>query len=127
VEPLGLTGRVRTIAGSNVGLPDMTTPIRSDAADAIIAEAMANSDLPLFVTLGAGLTELASAYLLEPRIAGRFTAVWIGGPEHRGHAPAPPRHDGPDDSEYNTRIDIDAARVVFDAPIPLWQVPRNVY
>jgi hypothetical protein len=125
IDLLGLSGTIRTVAGSNVALVDRATPIPSAGAAAIIEEAMAASDLPLYVTLGAGLTELASAYLLEPRIADRMTAVWIGGPEHPGLAPAPPQ--GPDMSEYNTRIDIKAAQVVFDSPIPLWQVPRNVY
>jgi hypothetical protein len=127
VELLGRSGQVRTIAGSNVGLTDTSTPIRSEAAEAIVAEAMRESELPLYVTCGAGLTEIASAYLLEPRIADRLTVVWIGGPEHPGHASAPPRADGPDPSEYNTRIDIDAARVVFASSLPLWQVPRDVY
>ncbi|HEX7491784.1 MAG TPA: nucleoside hydrolase [Candidatus Limnocylindrales bacterium] len=127
VELLGLTGRVRTLEGSNSSLPDRNTPLRSAAAEAIVAEAMRDSDLPLFVTLGGGLTELASAYLLEPRIAERLTAVWIGGTEYPGIAEAPPRAQGPDESEYNTTIDIAAAQVVFDSPIPLWQVPRDAY
>jgi hypothetical protein len=127
VRLLGLEGQVRTIAGSNVGLDDRTTPIASAAALAIVAEAMADSELPLYLTCGAGLTEVASAWLIEPRIAERLTVVWIGGPEHPGHAWAPPDPDGPEVSEYNTRIDIAAARVVFDSPLPLWQVPRDVY
>ncbi|WP_024287346.1 nucleoside hydrolase [Cellulomonas sp. KRMCY2] len=127
VDLLGLTGRVTTLEGSNTALADRFTPIRSAAAEAIVAEAMRESDLPLYVTLGAGLTELASAYLLEPRIAERLTAVWIGGPEHPGLAVAPPRAGGPEVSEYNLRIDVTAAQVVFDSPIPLWQVPRDAY
>lgn len=127
LDLLGMAGQVPTLAGSNVALADTATPITSAAAEAIVAEAMTPSDLPLYVALGAGLTELASAYLIEPRIADRLTAVWIGGPEHAGLAWAPPPADGPETSEYNTRIDIAAARVVFDSPIPLWQVPRDVY
>jgi inosine-uridine nucleoside N-ribohydrolase len=127
VELLGLTGQVRTVAGSNVALADVSTPIPSDAARAIIDEAMSDSVLPLFVACGAGLTEVASAYLMEPRIAGRLTVVWIGGPEHPGHAWAPPRAEGPEPSEYNTRIDIAAARVIFESSVSLWQVPRDVY
>jgi inosine-uridine nucleoside N-ribohydrolase len=127
VDLLGLAGQVLTLAGSNVALSDAHTPIRSAAALAIVEEAMTDSDLPLYVTCGAGLTELASAYLIEPRIAERLTVVWIGGPEYPGHAVAPPHPDGPEVSEYNTRIDITAARVIFDSTLPLWQVPRNVY
>lgn len=127
VDLLGLTGRVRTLEGSNNALTDRTTPIESPGARVIVEEAMADSPLPLFVTLGAGLTELASAYLLEPRIADRLVAVWIGGPEHPGLAEAPPRPEGPDPCEYNLRIDIPAAQVVFDSAVPLWQVPRDAY
>ena len=47
---------------------------------------------------------------LEPRIAEHLTAVWIGGPEHPG-VPAPPGGDVP---EYNLRIDVTAAQVVFN-------------
>lgn len=62
------------------------------------------------------LTDIASAYLLEPAIAGRLTVIWIGG----GRYPA----GGP---EFNLGNDIHAANVVFSSPIPLWQVPKNVY
>jgi purine nucleosidase len=118
---LELLGRdAEAVAGSNHALGD--TP--SAGAELIVREAMrTDTDLPLYVTFGAGLTELASAYRLEPAIAGRLTAVWIGGPEYPG-APAFPGS-GP---EYNLKIDVDAARVVFnDSDIDLWQVPRNVY
>lgn len=127
VELLGLSGSVRTVAGSEVGLVDRATPQPSAGVEAIVTEAMTDDPRPLFVTLGAGLTELASAYLREPRIAERLTAVWIGGPEHPGLAVAPPRGEGPEVSEYNERIDLLAAQVVFDSPIPLWQVPRDAY
>src|SRR3712207_9481206 len=59
------------------------------------------------------------------RSADRLTAVWIGGPEYSDPAPPPPGASG---MEYNLRIDVTAAQVVFnDSTIPLWQVPRNVY
>src|SRR3712207_8005339 len=59
------------------------------------------------------------------RSADRLTAVWIGGPEYPDLAPPPPGASG---MEYNLRIDVTAAQVVFnDSTIPLWQVPRNVY
>jgi purine nucleosidase len=127
-EILGLAGRadVRVLAGSNVGLADRTAPIESPAALALVAEAMREDvDTPLYVCAGAGLTEIASAWLLEPRIAERLTLVWIGGPEHPGLALPPP------DAmpiEYNLLIDVVAASVVFgDSAIPIWQVPRDAY
>lgn len=123
---LGRGGGLSVVPGSNVALADEHTAIDSPGARAIVTEAMReDTDLPLFVACGAGLTQLASAWLLEPRIAERLTAVWIGGQEHPGIAPAPPNGDP---VEYNLNIDVAAARVVFnDSPIPLWQVPRDAY
>ncbi|SMG19055.1 nucleoside hydrolase [Agreia pratensis] len=122
----GLAGHVPVVAGSNVGLSDRATPIRSAATDAIIAEAMRDdTELPLYLACGAGLTEVASAWLLEPRIAERLTLVWIGGPEHSGLAVPPPGSTG---AEYNLNIDLIAGQVVFgDSDIPIWQIPRDAY
>ena len=114
------------IAGSELPLASRTEPQRSAAAEAIVAEAMRDdTDLPLFVVLGAGLTELASAYLLEPAIADRLTAVWIGGPEYAELGAVPPRT--PCRSSTTSTSTCWPAQVVFDSPIPLWQVPRNAY
>jgi len=127
-EILGLAGRsdVRVLAGSNVGLTDRTTPISSPAALALVEEAMRDDvDTPLYVCAGAGLTEVASAWLIEPRIAERLTLIWIGGPEHPGLAEPPPNAMP---IEYNLLIDVLAASVVFgDSAIPIWQVPRDAY
>lgn len=127
-EVLALAGRtdVPVLAGSNVGLTDRATPIRSAAAEALVAEAMRTDvDTPLYVCAGAGLTEIASAWLIEPRIAERLTLVWIGGPEHAGLAEPPP------DAmpiEYNLLIDVLAGSIVFgDSAVPIWQVPRDAY
>ena len=123
---LALLGRddVEAVAGSNHRLDG--TPAPSAGAELIVREAMrTDTEAPLFVTLGGGLTELASAYRMEPAIAGRLTAVWIGGPEH----PDLGAPDFPGDGvEYNLNIDLPAAQVVFgDSAIDLWQVPRDVY
>ncbi len=127
-EYLGLLGRaeVSVIAGSNVGLSDRLAAVASTGAEAIVAEAMRDdTDLPLYVCCGASLTELASAWLMEPRIADRLTVVWIGGAEHPGLAVPPP---GASELEYNLAIDVLAAQVVFgDSAIPIWQVPRDAY
>lgn len=122
---MGLAADDLVVGGSDEPLTTETEPIDSPAARAIVAEAMRDVDTPLFVTCGGGLTEIASAYLLEPRIADRLTVVWIGGPEHPGHAEPPA---GVLDPEYNLGIDPVAARVVFnESPMPVWQVPRDVY
>ena len=124
---LGLAGadEVAVIAGANTGLADRRTPIDNPAARAIIEAALADDPRPLYVCLGAGLTALASAWLLEPRIAGRLTAIWIGGAEYPGLAVPPPAATA---AEYNTMIDPIAAQVVVnDSDLDLWQVPRDAY
>lgn len=99
--------------GADRPLPSPGEPVDSEGARLIIREAMREDDRPLFVTFMGPLTDIASAYLLEPAIAGRLTVIWIGG----GRYPA----GGP---EFNLGNDIHAANVVFSSPIPLWQVPK---
>lgn len=116
---------IPVVTGSNVAMSDPLTPVRSQAVDAIIAEALREDPLPLYLAMGAGLTEIASALLVEPAIADRLTIVWIGGPEHEGLAVPPP---GVGAIEYNLAIDIPSAQTVFNhSRVPLWQVPRDAY
>lgn len=115
---------VPIVAGSNTALPSDGTAVRSDAVAAIVEEALRDDPRPLYLTCGGGLTEIASAWLVEPRIAQRLTVVWIGGEEYPGGLVPP----GAMPVEYNTLIDPAAARVVFnDSDLPLWQVPRDAY
>jgi purine nucleosidase len=126
LRAMGLEGKVPVHEGAAVALADPRTPAPSAASRAIIEEAMReDSDLPLFLVCGGGLTDAASALLMEPRISERLTLVWIGGPEYPGLAfPIP----GPARIEYNLNIDIPAAMAVFgDSSVPLWQVPRDAY
>jgi len=123
---MNLSNQYPVYAGTNFPLENDSTAQRSDAANAIIKEAMRDdSKLPLYVVCGAGLTDLASAFLLEPKIANRLTLIWIGGPEYTDLAPPPP---GYTSLEYNLGIDIKAGQVIFNkSAIPIWQVPRNAY
>jgi inosine-uridine nucleoside N-ribohydrolase len=118
---------VQIVSGSNDALGDRDVAQSSPAAELLIEEAMRDSDLPLFVACGGGLTNIASAWLLEPRIAGRLTLIWIGGQEHLELArPAAPRN--LPFGEYNLSIDPLAAQVVFnDSQIDVWQVPVDAY
>ncbi len=127
-EVVALAGRedVRILAGSETAMPSATEPVRSEAALAIVEEAMQDdTDLPLLVCCGGGLTEIASAVLIEPAIAERLTLVWIGGAEYPGLAVPPP---GAPVVEYNTAIDPAAAQAVLnDSALRIWQVPRDAY
>jgi len=123
---MNLSGAYPVYQGSNFPLENDSTAQRSDAANAIIKEAMRNdTKLPLYVVCGAGLTDIASAYLLEPKIASRLTLIWIGGPEYPELATPPPNYTT---LEYNLNIDLKAGQVIFNkSSIPVWQIPRNVY
>ena len=117
---------IPVIAGSNTAMLNDSTPVKNAAVDFIIKEASrTDTNLPLYVLCGAGLTEIASALLTRPAIAEKLTLVWIGGPEYADMAIPPPGYSNP---EYNLNIDIAAARVVFNrSVVPVWQVPRNTY
>lgn len=89
----------------------------TNAAKAIVAEAMRDDKLPLYLTCGGPLTNVAAALRLEPRIALRMTLVWIGGGDYPLGG-----------WEYNLATDIEAAsHVIEHSAVPLWQVPQSTY
>ncbi|HZG85987.1 nucleoside hydrolase [Paenibacillus sp.] len=113
---MDLEGQVPVYSGAANPLSDELTPEPSAGAEAIVREAMADDDAPLYVVFMGPLTDMATAYLMEPKIAGRVTVIWIGGEDYPNGG-----------WEYNLFNDIHAANVIFDSPIELWQVPRGVY
>lgn len=102
--------------GAEMPLSSPTVPVDSEGARLIISEAMKDDARPLFITFMGPLTDIASAYLLEPRIAERVNVIWIGGGRYPSGGP-----------EFNLGNDIHAANVVFSSPMKVWQVPKNVY
>ncbi len=125
LEVLGMQGRVPVLAGAEHALTGKERPAMTPAAEAIIREALrTDADTPLYYAAGAGLTDLATAWLNEPRIGRRIRLVWIGGPEYQG-TPRPP---GPPEAEYNLTIDRRATQAIFNrSDIDIWQVPRSTY
>ncbi|ANI77922.1 hypothetical protein [Sphingobium sp. EP60837] len=80
---------------------------------------------PLFYAPGAGLTELALAWLVERRLASTLSSSGIEGSEHEGIANPLPQ---PDEIGFNFSIDPDATQVIFnESDIEIWQVPRDAY
>lgn len=116
VDLMGLHDDVKVYHGCDHQLPDEKTPVDSEASRFIVEEAMKEDDRPLVITVQGAITNVASAYLMKPEIASRIMVVWIGG----GVYPV-----GGD--EFNAGNDINAANVIMDSPIELWQVPQNVY
>jgi hypothetical protein len=118
---LGLMHRtaIPVFEGAAGKLADIHTPLRSTGTKAIIDEAMrTDTKLPLFVAVGGGLTEIASAAMLEPRIVDRLTLVWIGGDAYPAGGTG----------ETNFNIDRLAAQFLFnETHLRIWQIPRAVY
>lgn len=129
-ELLGVMGPAAlpttVLAGAERAIPAREAWKPSPATAAVVREAMrSDTDLPLYYVAGASLTEIALAWLAEPRIGKRLRLVWIGGNEHDGMAEPPP---GPREPEFNFGLDPVAAKVIFDeSDIEVWQVPRNAY
>ena len=114
IRLVGLPSPPPVVAGPN---NFAATAAPTDAAKAIVAEAMRDDRLPLFLTCGGPLTNVAAALRLEPRISSRMTLVWIGGGDYPTGG-----------WEYNLATDIDAARQVIEhSAMPLWQVPQSAY
>lgn len=126
LQVMDIKRTIPVFAGSNTAMINDSTPVKNEAVNFIIQEALrADTKLPLYIVCGAGLTEIASAVLTNPAITDKLTLIWIGGPEYSDLALPPP---GYSDPEYNLNIDMSAAKVIFNqSAIPLWQVPRNVY
>lgn len=115
---IGGTPSYPILNGAPTPIPDEKTPAPSEGAELIVAEAMRDdTDTPLYVAFFGPLTEMASALLMEPRIAERnVTVVWIGGAQY------------PDGGrEYNLSNDVAAANVVFSSSVELWQIPSSAY
>lgn len=97
--------------------PERAGEAAGDAARAIVTEAMREDPLPLYFCCGGPITNLAAALRLEPAIARKMIAVWIGGGAYPNGG-----------WEYNCNVDADAARYVIEqSDIPLWQIPQNAY
>lgn len=102
--------------GATNAMPDKKTPVDSEGARFIIKEAMKEDESPLYLAFMGALTDIASAYLIEPRIANRVKLIWIGGGTYPSGG-----------MEFNLGNDIAAANVIFSSPMEVWQVPKNVY
>ncbi|PTX92215.1 nucleoside hydrolase [Verrucomicrobia bacterium LW23] len=124
--------RVPVYRGSRQWLPDAKTPVESEAARHLVELAMAPapaaprpvagedpaqpavwaSDKLYVVAIGAP-TNVASALLMEPRIAERIVVVWLG-----GNAPY-----WRTAKEFNLQQDLHASRIIVDVTAPLVLVP----
>lgn len=114
------------VAGSRHALADKAQPQISPGAQLIIDEAHRTDVItPLYVVCGGSLTNIASAWLMDPSIASNLIVIWIGGAEYPGHREPPPNAMP---IEYNLLEDVIAGQVIFNqSDLEIWQVPRNIY
>jgi len=114
---LGMKDSVPVFKGSPVAMKDPSVAQKSEGAEFIIDRALAKDETdPLYIAFLGPLTDMASAYLMEPGIARHIVTLWIGG----GWWPT----GGP---EFNAGNDWISANVVFQSDIPLIQYPRGTY
>lgn len=118
IRVLGLMGRadVRVERGYETAIPVDGRAVSCAGSDLIVEEAMRDDPHRLFCIFLGPLTDMAIALRARPEIARRATVVWIGG----GVWP----NGG---WEFNLSNDLEAANVVYESGVELWQVPRNVY
>lgn len=127
LELMGLSGKIKVVPGTQKPMMSVNQPIVSEGAKVIVEEAMkCTPDHPLYVLCGASLSNIASAYLMNPEIESRIVLIWIGGQEYSDVGAYPPP--GYSKVEYNLNLSIPAAQVIFNqSKISVWQVPRDVY
>lgn len=113
LDLVGPAVRPPVCRGSTAYLSAPDRPVESEAARDLIARALDVSKGPLTVIAIAVPTNVASALLMEPRIASRIEVIWLGGHAPYWHTAA----------EFNLGQDAHAARILFDHDVPLVHVP----
>lgn len=100
--------------GSETFLQDEKTPFLSEAANDLAERVKYYSpENPLYVVSIGAITNIASAILLNPKVAERTVVVWLGGHALHFH----------DTKEFNMYQDVAAARVVMASGVPFVQLP----
>ncbi|MBR3718187.1 MAG: nucleoside hydrolase, partial [Bacteroidaceae bacterium] len=127
LDVMGMKGQFKVVPGAATKMTDPTKPVESEGARLIVEEALkATPQRPLYVCVGGPLTDIASAWLMNPEIGKNIVLIWIGGQEYQETgAIVPPGYSMP---EYNLNLSIAAGRTVFNqSDIRIWQIPRDVY
>ncbi len=98
--------------GSRQYIGSSMKPVESPAAKFIVEKAMSSKETLYVAAIGAP-TNVASALLMEPKIAERIVVVWLGGNPFSWHRAA----------EFNLQQDLGASRTLFDSKAPLIVIP----
>jgi purine nucleosidase len=115
LDKLGVDPGDRIFRGSPTYMTAADTPVESDGARAIIDAAMADDDRVLHVAAIGAVTNVASALLIEPRIADRMVVSWTSG--------YPTWVDLSNEASLNLVQDRHASRILFQSGVPLVYLP----
>ena len=105
----------KAFRGSPDYLTSLDQPIRSPAAEHLIARALADDDRPLYVACIGCLTNLASAILIEPEIITRMVVLWTS-----SYPSCVTLNNRP---SLNLVQDILASQLLFDCGVPHVYLP----
>lgn len=97
--------------GSVERMPDVDTPVPSEAAEAIYRHVMESDGITYIAAIGA-ITNVSSAILLHPEIKEKIAVLWLGGGARWFSA-----------SEFNLNGDVSAANALYKSGVPLLQIP----
>lgn len=99
--------------GSERYLPGNDNPVESEAARDLVNRAHQEREGALYVVAIGAITNVASAFLMDPSIISEIVVVWLGGnPPHYHTA-----------REFNLMQDMEASKLIFDCGVPLVHVP----
>ena len=108
--PMEFTGAV--LRGSSEYMPVPDRPLKSEAAQDLVARAIEDRDGPLYVLALGAVTNIASAILIQPEIVGRMVVLPLGGSPYETGSYA----------DMNFTEDVHAVRVLFDCGVPVVHV-----
>jgi purine nucleosidase len=113
---LALPTPPKVLAGSPLYLETKNTPIKSDAAQHLVALArtIEEGDEPLYVVALGCLTNISSALLMAPDIADKMVVIWTSGyPSHAPHI----------NRAFNLEQDLWASQILFESKVPVLYQP----
>jgi purine nucleosidase len=113
LDRLGRSPHNVVYKGATSWLPAPDQPVASAATEHLITLARVPRPHPLCVIALGAPTNIASALLQAPDIAGRIVVIWLGGHPQYWHTT----------NEFNLRQDLHASRVLLDSGVALVRVP----
>ena len=107
---------VSVYRGCPIPLKNMTDAPDSEGVRFIIEEAKRDCDMPLYIAIQGAATNVAAALNQAPEIGEKIVLLWNGGGPYPEGRP-----------EFNVMQDPDAARVILEKDVEVWQSHQDVY